>query len=275
MEDRRVTIERVSANDVKPNIAGDRLSARQQFRRRPASYTMATNPSDQKFIAFMISVSGVGKTDHVVELACGSGTTTLAFAERCGRAIGIDVAEEPLQLARRAAVERSLGNVDFILSEVERLSFADDTFNGALCRFSFHHFVNPARVFAELARVVAPGGWMVIADLVASEDPAKAELHNQMERLCDPTHCRALPISEFERMFAGHGFRTALKVERDARLTLDDWIRFGGASPENALKLRELAAAAIDQDRAGLRFTRDGDQIRLVHNSVSFVIEKE
>jgi hypothetical protein len=96
-----------------------------------------------------------------------------------------------------------------------------------------------------------------------------------MERLCDPTHWRTLPVSEFEQMFVQHGFQTAMKVERDARLTLEDWIRFGGASTENATRLREMAAAAVDQNRAGLKFTRDGDQIRLVHNSVSFVIEKE
>ncbi len=267
--------EQTSTNGLILESTGNRLTARQQFQRRPAAYAMPASSFDQKFIAFLISISGVAKTDHVVEIACGGGNTTLAFAERCGHAIGIDVAEEPLKLARIAAVERSIHNVNFILSEVERLSLDDDTFNGALCRFSFHHFVNPGRVFAELARVVAPGGWMVIADMVSSEDPAKAEFHNQMERLCDPTHARTLPASEFERMFAEHGFRTALKVERDARLTLDDWIRFGGASPENAAKLRELAAAAVDQDRAGLRFTRDGDQIRLVHNSISFVIEKE
>jgi ubiquinone/menaquinone biosynthesis C-methylase UbiE len=254
---------------------GDRLSAQEQFRRRPAAYAMATSPFDQKFIAFMISASGVARTDYVIELACGRGNTTIAFAERCERAMGVDVAEEPLMLARTSAAERKISNVDFILSEVERLSFDNSSFNGALCRFSFHHFVNPARVFAELARVVADGGWMVISDMVAAEDPAKAELHNQMERLCDPTHSRTLPASEFEGMFAEHGFRTALKVERDARLTLDDWIRFGGASPENAVKLRELVMAAVDQDSAGLRFTRDGEHVRLVHNSVSFVIEKE
>jgi ubiquinone/menaquinone biosynthesis C-methylase UbiE len=270
-----VTSERNLTSGSIVEAAGSLLSARQQFRRRPAAYTMPANPSDQKFIAFMISASGVSKTDYVVELACGSGNTTLAFAERCERAIGVDVAEEPLRLARTAAAARSVTNVDFILSEVERLSFDDDTFKGALCRFSFHHFVNPARVFAELARVVASGGWMVVADMVASEDPVKAEFHNRMERLCDPTHSRTLPASEFARMFAEHGFRTALKVERDARLTLDDWIRFGGASPENAIKLRELAATAVDEDRAGLKFTREGHQIRLVHNSVSFVIEKE
>jgi len=270
-----VTSDRASISELVAGSLSNRLAAQQQFRRRRAAYAMPTSPFDQKFIAFMISISGVGKTDQVVEIGCGNGNTTLGFAERCGRAIGVDVAEEPLRLARRAAAERRVNNADFIISEVEQLSFDDGTFNGALCRFSFHHFLNPARVFAELARVVAPGGWMVIADMVASEDPAKAEFHNQMERLCDPTHSRTLPGSEFERMFTENGFRLALRIERDARLTLDDWIRFGGASPGNAAQLREMAAAAIDQDRAGLKFTRDGDQIRLVHNSVSFVIEKE
>jgi SAM-dependent methyltransferase len=255
--------------------AGNRLTASQQLRRRPAAYAMPASSFDQKFIGFMVSVSGVGKTDHVIELGCGRGSTTIGFAERSRRATGVEVIEEPLRWARAAAAERHLDNVDFVVSEVERLAFDDEAFNGALCRFSFHHIVNPAPAFTELARVVAPGGWMVIADMVASEDPAKAEFHNQMERLCDPTHSRTLPASEFERMFAHHGFRTALKVERDARLTLDDWIRFGGASPENAVRLREMAAAAVDQDRAGLSFTRDGDQIRLIHNSLCFVIEKE
>jgi ubiquinone/menaquinone biosynthesis C-methylase UbiE len=265
---------RACLNDTPATIERHRLKAREQFRRRRAAYAMPTSPFDQKFIAFLISISGVGKTDLVLELACGNGSTAIAFAERCGRAIGVDVLEEPLQTARTTAAERQVRNVDFIISEVEQLSFAGDTFNGVVCRFSFHHFVNPARVFSELARVVAPGGWMVIADMVASEDSTKADLHNQMERLCDPTHSRTLPASEFEQMFAEHGFRVAMKVDRDARLTLEDWIRFGGASPESAVRVRQMAAEAVNQDRAGLKFTRDGDQIRLVHNSISFVIEK-
>jgi hypothetical protein len=72
--------------------------------------------------------------------------------------------------------------------------------------------------------------------MAAAEDPAKAELHNQMERLCDPTHSRTLPAGEFEGMFAEDGFRTALKIERDARLTLDDKIGYG--SQARRLKMR-------------------------------------
>ncbi|SRR5579884_2630558 len=254
---------------------GRQTTALQQYRRRPAAYSMPTNSFDQKLIAFMISISGVAKTDRVLELACGNGNATLAFAQRCTRAIGIDVIEEPLRRARATAVARNITNADFIVSEVERLSLADGVFNGAVCRFSFHHFANPTRVLAELVRVVASGGWMVITDMVTSEDPIKAELHNQMERLCDPTHFRTLPASEFERMFNEHGLRISMRVARDARLTLDDWIRFGGATLENAVKLRSMVAEALEQDRAGLNFTRDGDQIRLVHKSVSFVLEKE
>lgn len=254
----------------------ERLStAQQQFRRRPSAYAMAPTPFDRKFFGFMISISGAGKNDCVLDMACGAGSATMAFAERCKSAVGIDVVDAPLARARAAAAERGLHNACFTLSEVERIPFGEGAFTGAICRFSFHHFVHPERVFSEMARVVEPGGWMVISDMASSEDPEKAAFQNELERLCDPTHGRTLPISEFQRMFAEHGFRTAMKVERDSRLTIDDWIRFGGASAENAARLRELAEAAVDNDRAGLRMTRERDTIRLIHNSVSFVIEKE
>lgn len=254
----------------------ERLSAaQQQFRRRANAYAMTQTPFDRKFLGFMVSISGVGKDDRVLNVACGAGSATMAFAERCKSVIGIDVVNEPLARARAAAAERGITNAGFTLGEVERIPFAEGAFTGAICRFSFHHFVNPDRVFSEMARVVAPGGWMVISDMASSEDPEKAAFQNQLERLCDPTHGRTLPVSEFQRMFAEHGFRTAMKVERDSRLTVDDWIRFGSAPPENAAKLRELAESAVDSDRAGLRMTRDGETIRLIHNSVSFVIEKD
>jgi ubiquinone/menaquinone biosynthesis C-methylase UbiE len=250
-------------------------TAQRQFRRRPIAYSYSPGPADQKFTAFLISIAGAAKSDNVLEVACGAGATTMAFAERCASATGLDVVAQPLIRARATASERGIGNARFAVGEVERIPFADGAFSGAVCRFSFHHFVNPERVFASMARVVAPGGWMVIADMAASEDPAQAAFHNRLERLCDPTHSRTLPISEFERMFAEHGFRLAMKVDRDARLTVDDWIRFGGAPAENIVELRALVESAIDDDNPGLRFMRDGNQIRMIHTSMSYVIEKE
>ncbi len=248
--------------------------AQRQFRRRPSAYLMAPRPADQKFLGFMISAAGVTRSDRVLDVACGSGSATLAFAERCAGTVGIDVLDEPLRRARDEAAERKINNAAFTLSEMERLAFADGAFTGAICRFSFHHFVNPQKVFAEMARVVAPVGWIMISDMTAPEDPEQAELHNQMERLCDPTHARALPASEFERMFAESGFRLAMKVARDSRIAVDDWVNFGGTPPENTDRLRAMAAAAADRDGSS-RFTRKGATLRVTHTSVSFVIEKE
>ena len=255
------------------DIAGLSVAQR-QFRRRPSAYLMAPRPSDQKFLGFMISASGVTRRDRVLDVACGSGSATLAFAERCAGAVGIDVVDEPLRTARNEAAARKINNATFTLSEMERFAFPDAAFTGAICRFSFHHFVNPGKVFAEMARVVAPGGWIMISDMTAPEDPQQAELHDQMERLCDPTHARALPASEFEQMFAASGFRLAMKVARDSRIAVDDWVSFGGTPPENAARLRAMATAAADSDGPS-RFAREGAIVRVTHTSVSFVIEKE
>jgi ubiquinone/menaquinone biosynthesis C-methylase UbiE len=248
--------------------------AQRQFPRRPSAYQMAPLPSHDKFLGFMISASGVTRRDRVLDVACGTGSATLAFAPHSASVTGIDVVAEPLRRARVEAVKRKLGNARFTLSEVERLAFADGAFTGAICRFSFHHFVNPEQVFAEMARVVAPGGWMMIADMTAPDDPAQAALHNQMERLCDPTHGRALTVMEFEQLFAAHGFRVAMKIARDSRLTFDDWLRFGPTPPANAAHLRTMVAAALENGTPS-RFSRDGDTIRVIHTSVSFVIESE
>ncbi|HVA39031.1 MAG TPA: methyltransferase domain-containing protein, partial [Candidatus Binataceae bacterium] len=178
----------------------------EQFRRNPESFArmsaLMASSADAKFLHYMVSISGVARVERVLDVACGPGACALAFAERCGRAVGLDPSVELVAQARKAAVRRGAGNAAFTVGEVERMAFRDGAFDAAVCRFSFHHFTNPARVFAEMARVVGPRGWMVVVDVTASEDPAKAALHNQLERLCDPTHVRMLAASEFERIFA-------------------------------------------------------------------------
>jgi len=246
-----------------------------QFRRRPQAYDGVPGAGELKFIAFLVSTAGAGRDDCVLDVACGTGATTLAFAERCGSAVGIDIMAPALARARAEAAARGLVNAGFTLGELERMPFGDGQFTGAACRFSFHHFVNPGRVFAEMARAVGPRGWMIIADMTASEDAAKAALHNELERLSDPTHARTLAASEFEGMFAAHGFRTVMKIARDARTTVDEWIGFNHTPPDDAARIRELIEGSLDGDRAGLRAMRDGDTIRTIRTSVTFVIERE
>ena len=157
-----------------------------------------------------------------------------------------------------------------MVGEVERMAFRDAAFDAAVCRFAFHHFTNPARVFAEMARVVGPRGWMVVVDVTASEDPAEAALHNELERLCDPTHVRMLAASDFERIFAAEGFTIAMKIARQSISTVEEWTSYGAAPPENIPIIRAILEDAVDEDRPGLTLQRDAGTIRLMHTSVSF-----
>jgi hypothetical protein len=115
---------------------------------------------------------------------------------------------------------------------------------------------------------------MVVSDMTASEDAAEALFHNRLERLCDPTHARTLAASEFERMFADHGFGVSMKIVRDSRITLDDWLRFGAPPKENRAQLRAMVEAAVGLDQPGLKVLCDRETIRLLHSSVSFVLER-
>jgi SAM-dependent methyltransferase len=246
-----------------------------QIRRRPYAYSGVPGDGELKSIGFLVSTAGAGRADRVLDVACGTGAMTRAFAERCGSAVGLDIMAPALAQARAQARERGLTNVEFTLGEPERMPFGDGRFTGAACRFSFHHIVNPERVFAEMARVVGPRGWMIVADMTASEDPAKGALQNEIERLADPTHARTLKASEFDAFFASHGFRAVMKIDRDTRITLDEWLGFNHTPPADAARIRELMKSALDADGTGLRAIRDGDTIRTVRTSTIFVIERE
>lgn len=252
--------------------------AAEQFRRNPETFArmsaLMSSSADAKFLHYMVSISGVAREDRVLDVACGPGACTLAFAGRCGRAVGLDPSSELVAQARGAAARACVANAAFIVGGVERTAFRDAAFDAAVCRFAFHHFTDPARVFAEMARVVGPRGWMVVVDVTASEDPAEAALHNQLERLCDPTHVRMLAASEFERIFAAEGFSVAMKIARQSLSTLEEWTSFGPAPPQNIPIIRAILEDAVDEDRPGLALQRDAGTIRLMHTSVSFVLER-
>jgi ubiquinone/menaquinone biosynthesis C-methylase UbiE len=253
-------------------------SASAQFHRNPESFArmsaLMSSSADAKFLHYMVSISGVARQDRVLEVACGPGACALAFAERCGRAVGLDPSAELIAEARAAAARRGAGNAEFIVGEVERMGFRDGAFDAAVCRFSFHHFTDPARVFAEMARVIGPQGWMVVVDVTASDDPVKAALHNELERLCDPTHVRTLAASEFERIFNAEGFTVAMKIARQSLSTVEEWTSWGPAPAENIPIIRAILEDAVDDDRPGLALQRDAGTIRLMHTSVSFVLER-
>ncbi|OGP81383.1 MAG: hypothetical protein A2Y95_05830 [Deltaproteobacteria bacterium RBG_13_65_10] len=246
---------------------------REQFDRQAEAYSEMAVVRDERIIEFLIGISGVRPTDKVLDVACGPGFLTMAFAERTARAVGVDITGKFLAAAKSEAARQGLANVAFLLGDVENLHFGPATFDLALCKFAFHHFPRPAHVLAEMKRVITRTGKIILVDMLTSEDPEKAALHNEIETLCDPSHAAALCESAFERMFEELRLKIRLKVKGETNYALAEWLRHGAPPEENVRRITELLEALIEEDRAGLQVRRENDEIHFTHMGATYVLE--
>ncbi len=113
-------------------------------------------------------LAAVRAGDRVLDVATGTGDLALALAERVGPAgevIGADFAESMLARARAKAGASALHNVSFCRADALALPFPDDHFAAATVAFGARNFADLPGALAELVRVVAPGGRVVILEI--------------------------------------------------------------------------------------------------------------
>ena len=115
--------------------------------------------------------------ERVLDLGSGAGTDSLIASQMVGSrgsVTGIDMTPAMLGKARAAAAEMGTTNVEFVESEAESLPFAEGTFDVVISNGVIDLIPDKDAVFAELHRVLVPGGRMQIAD-VTIQNPVSDE----------------------------------------------------------------------------------------------------
>ncbi|HTP54923.1 MAG TPA: methyltransferase domain-containing protein [Thermoplasmata archaeon] len=104
--------------------------------------------------------------ERILDLGTGPGEPALTLAGRVGptgKVVGVDLSEEMVAIARRAATARSVSNAEFRVMDCSSLALEDGGFDGAISCFGFQIFTDPERAARETYRVLGPKGRIAVS----------------------------------------------------------------------------------------------------------------
>jgi arsenite methyltransferase len=152
------------------------------------------------------AVADLHEGETVLDLGSGAGADVLISARRvgpAGRAIGLDMTDEMLALARANASAAGVENVEFVKGYLEDMPLADASVDVVISNCVINLSADKRRVLQEAARVLRPGGRFAVSDVIADADMDAATRADMQEW----TGCiaGALTRAEFEAALAGAG----------------------------------------------------------------------
>ncbi len=214
-----------------------------------AGFSLSTRSAEA---ARLVALAAPRGDELALDLACGPGTFTRAFAPRVQFVHGLDLTPALLDQARAAAAKDNLANCVFECGDAYALPYAAAKFDLASCAYALHHMENPAAVMKELARVVRPGGRLALVDIFVPDgcDPGVA---NAIERARDASHCSTLLREELLALCDDAGFRVTSSEPGERLRSFNDWMHIAGwlrGDPAYAAT-RRLMQADVAADRSG------------------------
>ena len=172
----------------------------------------------QQMQALLINRMSLGPTARLLDVGCGTGwAVEYATCERdIGYANGIDLS---CGMIRQAQERRGqLPNVGFEVADAEALPFDDNSFDAAMCTFSFHHYSSPARALSEVRRVLKPEAKFYVLDNNRRSFWGFYALWDVYFRWTEPGHVRYLTSPELTALFQKAGFQNVQTIYRQSRL---------------------------------------------------------
>ena len=113
-----------------------------------------------------VELARVGPGSRALDVATGTGDLAIALREQGAGVVGVDFAEKMLEIARKKAPA-----IEFRVGNALALDFADDEFDAATVGFGARNFEDLDRGLAEMARVVKPGGRVVVLEITTPQRP--------------------------------------------------------------------------------------------------------
>jgi ArsR family transcriptional regulator len=148
-------------------LAGRRSKAREFFSSTAGQWDHLRDELFGRTFHLQALMGLLGEEWTVADLGCGTGLVTATIAPFVGRVVAVDGSNEMLETARQRL--QGTDNVDVRQGELESLPIVDGTLDAALLVLVLHYLPDVARALGEAARVLKPGGKLLIIDMLPHE----------------------------------------------------------------------------------------------------------
>ncbi len=140
---------------------------------RPLLTRVVTRRGIERDIALSLQLLEPSPDWIILDVACGTGNYSRAFASALekGIVVGLDPSLPMLLEAEKKRRESGIDNLVFVRGDAQNLPFESSVFDAVHCAGAFHLFEDPVRAVGEFARVLKPGGRLVIGTFIASNFP--------------------------------------------------------------------------------------------------------
>jgi SAM-dependent methyltransferase len=244
-------------------------SIRDEFTHQTDSFARSPVMSAAETLGALVELVPADAEARWLEVACGPAVISRALAGRVGSVHGVDLTPAMVERARAEAAGEGIGNAEFSVGDATALEFAEASFDGAVTRFSLHHIPAPRRVLEEMARVVRPGGWVIVGDHVTDADGDAAAWHEEIERLRDPSHWACLTPDRLRAAGEAAGLELDLEELIPFEIDFGEWLGRGSGGPSAAALVDRLLTEA-PPTADSFRVFGEGEERRLaLHNSLS------
>lgn len=223
----------------------NKMLTQARFGKHAPDYVQSAVFSQGADLERLVALADPQRDWRALDIATGGGHTALRFAALVGHVVAADLTLGMLRAARDHLTAQGARSISFSIADAENLPFASRRFDLITCRIAPHHFSDCFRFVQECARVLVPGGLLLIDDHLAPDDERAARYIDSFERLRDPSHVRAYAGYEWRGMLLDAG----LTVEHEevfsmTGMKLLPWAQRQGCTSEVIERLQVLLAQA-------------------------------
>lgn len=240
----------------------NRATIQQAFTAQAAGFESARMSfSKQDYLQYVVRKIAPSQRDAALEVAAGTCACGRVLAARAGHVTCLDMTPAMLAVGKAEAEKARLGNMTFVLGDAAALPFLDSSFSLVLSRLAFHHFPQWAPPFAEMVRILRPGGQLVLIDMEAAPEPLR-DTRDELERLRDPSHVRNLSRAEMLALYARHRLEVTCCETTPIPVDLQSWLALTHTPAETCQQITARMEAELRGDApTGFAPYRDGSAI--------------